>query len=189
MSEEDFIPYSSPIPIAGTSYSAQIGKANESDPSWIVRLIKGKEVMDKETFSELNGNLMIAFIMRATAIPMLNPYKISQNIKMLIRQAERGQPLTAKPSMGPPPGYEPAAEYASYSSTSSTGSVPSTTSISAPTAAAPGEGCGRCGSAIDAKFLYCPYCSFQLKRLTCPACNKDVRADYKLCPYCGIQLK
>ncbi|MFX1453376.1 MAG: zinc ribbon domain-containing protein, partial [Promethearchaeota archaeon] len=80
-------------------------------------------------------------------------------------------------------------EYASYSGTSRTGSVPSTTSISAPTAAAPGEGCGRCGSAIDAKFLYCPYCSFQLKRLTCPACNKDVRADYKLCPYCGIQLK
>ncbi len=188
LSEEKFIPYSSPIPIAGTSYSAQIGKASENDEKWIVRLIKGKEVMDKEAFEDLNGNQMIAFIMRATAIPMLNPYKISQNIKMLIKQAERGQPLTA----APPPtaattAYKPATEYASYSA--STGSLPATTSVKVPTATAPGEGCSRCGSVIQGDFFYCPYCSLQLKRLTCPACNKDVRADYKLCPYCGIQLK
>jgi len=191
MSEEKFIPYSSPIPIAGTSYSAQIGKASEDAQDWIVRLIKGREVMEKESFSELNGNLMIAFIMRATAIPMLNPYKISQNIKMLIKQAERGQPLTAKPTAPTTPqtGYKPAPEYAGLSSGSELGSVPSTTRAKIPTAAAPGEGCPRCGSVVQGDFFYCPYCSQQLKRLTCPACNKEVRADYKLCPYCGIQLK
>ncbi|MHA1380679.1 MAG: double zinc ribbon domain-containing protein [Candidatus Helarchaeota archaeon] len=190
MSEEKFVPYSSPIPIAGTSYAAQIGKENESDTAWIVRLIKGKQVMDKESFSELNGNLMIAFIMRATAIPMLNPYKISQNIKMLIKQAERGQPLTAKPTAAPTTtaGYKPAPEYSGFSGSGST-TVPSTTNAQIPTAAAPGQGCPRCGSAIQGDFFYCPYCSLQLKRLTCPGCSKDVRADYKMCPYCGIQLK
>ena len=187
MSEEKFVPYSSPIPIAGTSYAAQIGKSSEDAPDWIVRLIKGKQVMDKEAFSELNGNLMIAFIMRATAIPMLNPYKISQNIKMLIKQAERGQPLTAKPvAPQPPTGYQPAAEYSGMSGSSA---VPSTTTAKIPSAAAPGEGCPRCGSAIQGDFFFCPYCSNQLKRLTCPGCQKEVRADFKLCPYCGIQLK
>jgi len=95
MDDPDYQPYSSPIPIAGTSYSAQIGKSKASD-RWKIRLIKGRNVTGTEEFDELNGNLMIAFIMRETAIPMLNPYKISQNIKMLIKQAERG-PLTAKP--------------------------------------------------------------------------------------------
>ena len=95
MDDPDFTPYSSPIPIAGTSYSAQIGKSKASD-KWKIRLIKGRNVTGTEEFDEINGNLMIAFIMRETAIPMLNPYKISQNIKMLIKQAERG-PLTAKP--------------------------------------------------------------------------------------------
>ena len=100
MEDKDFTPYSSPIPIAGTSYSAQIGKSGAG--RWKIRLIKGKNVMGTEEFDELNGNLMIAFIMRETAIPMLNPYKISQNIKMLIKQAERG-PLQAKLPPSPAP--------------------------------------------------------------------------------------
>lgn len=182
---EEFVPYSSPIPIAGTSYAAQIGK--NADQKWEVRLIKGREVMDKEIFEDLNGNMMIAFIMRATAIPMLNPYKISQNIKMLIKQAESGQPLTKKPTQVTEE-YKPAPEYAGMTS-DSTASIPTTTSIGAPRATEPGGGCARCGSAISEGFFYCPYCSLQLKRLTCPACSKDVRADYKMCPYCGIQLK
>lgn len=189
MTEEKFIPYSSPIPIAGTSYAAQIGKGSEGDSGWVLRLIKGREVIEKQSFEELNGNSMIAFIIQATAIPMLNPFKISQNVKMLIKQAERGQPLTAKPTAPPTTtGYSPAQEYSGLTSTGST-AVPSTTSVKIPTATAPGEGCPRCGSATQGDFLYCPYCSEQLKRLTCPACTKEVRADYKLCPYCGIQLK
>ncbi|NHI92491.1 MAG: hypothetical protein EAX96_08300 [Candidatus Lokiarchaeota archaeon] len=101
MDDPDYTPYSSPIPIAGTSYSAQIGKSKASN-KWKIRLIKGRNVTGSEEFDELNGNLMIAFIMRETAIPMLNPYKISQNIKMLIKQAERG-PLTEKPLPPSPP--------------------------------------------------------------------------------------
>ncbi|MHA1894803.1 MAG: hypothetical protein ACTSX4_09895 [Candidatus Helarchaeota archaeon] len=93
MQDPDFKPYSSPLPIAGTSYSAQVGKS-ESSGKWKIRLIKGRNITGMEEFDELNGNLMIAFIMRETAIPMLNPYKISQTVKMLIKQAERG-PLTA----------------------------------------------------------------------------------------------
>ncbi len=191
MEDKDFIPYSSPIPIAGTSYSAQIGKTEAGN--WKIRLIKGRNIMGAEEFEELNGNLMIAFIMRETAIPMLNPYKISQNIKMLIKQAERG-PLQEKLPPSPPP----TATVAPLSSRTSEydvvprpkpASIPSVSSVSVPTASGGDKGCPRCKSEIQSNWILCAFCGQQLKQYNCPGCSKEIRYDFELCPFCGIKIK
>jgi len=189
MEDKDFIPYSSPIPIAGTSYSAQIGKSSAGN--WKMRLIKGRKVMGAEEFDELNGNLMIAFIMRETAIPMLNPYKISQSVKMLIGQAERG-PLQAKLPPSPPPQAAASASRTSeydVPKRTSTATVPEVTSISAPTAMGGDKGCPRCNSATQPNWLLCAFCGQQLKQYNCPGCSKEIRYDFSLCPFCGIKIK
>ena len=190
MEDKDFTPYSSPIPIAGTSYSAQIGKSGAG--RWKIRLIKGKNVMGTEEFDELNGNLMIAFIMRETAIPMLNPYKISQNIKMLIKQAERG-PLQAK--LPPSPAPTVAAPTSSRTSEydivprSKPVSIPEITSITAPKASGGDKGCPRCNSEIQSNWILCAFCGKHLKQYNCPGCSKEIRYDFSLCPFCGIKIK
>ena len=91
---DDFIPYSSPLGIPGSSYSAQLGKIGEQ---WALRLVKGREILEQGLFNELNGNKIIAFIIQNLAIPMINPYQISQSVKGLIRQAERG-PVQVAPA-------------------------------------------------------------------------------------------
>ncbi|MHA1131283.1 MAG: hypothetical protein ACTSQQ_10810, partial [Candidatus Helarchaeota archaeon] len=148
MSEYDalskFIPYSSPIGIPGSSYMAQVGK---KDDRWAVRIVKGKEILEEGYFDELNGNKMIAFIIQNLAIPMINPYQISQSVKALIKQAERG-PVQMAPSQS---GAAAAAPVAS-ASTSVPEAPPST-------AAAPGDACPRCRRPIQPNFYFCPYCS------------------------------
>lgn len=175
MGEDGFIPYSSPLGIPGSSYSAQLGKINEQ---WILRLVKGREVLEQGVFDELNGNKLIAFIIQNVAIPMINPYQISQSVKALIKMAERG-PLQATPAAAAAAGIpEAASEYDALSAPRGGAAPPSAM-------AAPGDACPRCMRPIQGNFYFCPYCSLKLRVFNCSACQKEIRLDYKMCPYCG----
>lgn len=206
MSDSEYEPYSSPLPIPGTSYMVQIGKQKSSD-KWQVRIVKGREIISERVLDdpELNGNTIIGFIMQELAIPMINPYQISKTVKILIKQGERG-PLAArtmapsppmpgtegeapaKPTAPPPaestPKVSPTSEYDSLIEPRSKPAPPPTTSK---TSRAVGD-CPRCKSPIEDHFYFCPICSKQLKEKHCPGCNKEIRPDYELCPYCGIKL-
>ncbi|MBD3227661.1 MAG: hypothetical protein GF329_05690 [Candidatus Lokiarchaeota archaeon] len=203
-SDSDFDPYSSPLPIPGTSYKVQIGKEIDSD-RWMARIVKGREIIAKRAFGEpeLNGNIIIGFVMQELAIPMINPYQISKTVKMLIKQADRG-PLASRPvSLEPPtPSAAPeptpeapasttpaetepvqkASEYDALMSPKPT-SEPTTTMESESTGA-----CPRCSTPVQNNFYFCPICSKQLKEKLCKGCGREIRPDYELCPYCGIRL-
>ncbi|MHA1651874.1 MAG: zinc ribbon domain-containing protein [Candidatus Helarchaeota archaeon] len=170
-----FIAYSSPIGIPGSSYMAQLGKI---DDKWALRLVKGKEILEQGLFDELNGNKMIAFIIQNLAIPMINPYQISQSVKALIRQAERG-PVQVTPTAAT------SAAPAAAASTSPQGGV---TAAPPSAGAAVGDTCPRCRRPIQANFYYCPYCSQKLREYRCPGCQREIRLDYIMCPYCGIKI-
>ncbi len=175
--KEKFVPYSSPMPIPGSSYSAQVGKVDER---WALRLVKGKEVLDMGLFEDLNGNKMIAYIISTVAIPMINPYQISQSVKALIKQAEHGplQMATTAAETG-----FPAASGSEYA-----GMQAGTPAAAPSTMAAPGDACPRCRRTIQPNFFYCPYCSQKLRDLKCQGCQREIRLDYSLCPYCGLKL-
>jgi hypothetical protein len=168
----DFVPYSSPMPIPGSSYSAQVGKQQDK---WALRLVKGRDVLDTGIFNELNGNQIIAFIIQSLAIPMINPYQISQSVKALIKQAENG-PLTAQAAAGPAAVPGGAGEM---------GAMPTVPSgVMTPT----DNACPRCRRPIQSNFYFCPYCSQALRVYQCVACKKEIRLDYTLCPYCGCKV-
>ncbi len=44
--------------------------------------------------------------------------------------------------------------------------------------------CGKCAKAIDAKFLFCPYCG-SFKQNICMGCKMPLEEDWKLCAFCG----
>jgi len=169
----NFVPYSSPMPIPGSSYSAQVGKVEDK---WALRLVKGRDVLDTGYFEELNGNQIIAYIIQTLAIPMINPYQISQSVKALITQAERG-PVSARAAA--------ASSEAVPAGSDEMGAVPTVPSgIMAPT----GNACPRCRRPIQSNFYFCPYCSQALRSYQCVACHKEIRLDYVMCPYCGCKI-
>jgi hypothetical protein len=47
--------------------------------------------------------------------------------------------------------------------------------------------CPQCGTAVTARFCYCPSCKYNL-RPACPECKREVRPDDKYCPYCAHEL-
>jgi type II secretory ATPase GspE/PulE/Tfp pilus assembly ATPase PilB-like protein/RNA polymerase subunit RPABC4/transcription elongation factor Spt4 len=44
--------------------------------------------------------------------------------------------------------------------------------------------CEKCERAIDAKFLFCPYCG-AFKQYVCRQCRMPLEEDWKVCPFCG----
>jgi hypothetical protein len=99
---ENFTPLSSQLGIAGTSYRIQLGKIGDS---WAVRLVKGNDVVASTTLSELNGNLVVGFVMQETAIPNLNPYQISKTVQFITKEAQ-GNELRMKSQGGGIPAPE-----------------------------------------------------------------------------------
>ena len=170
---EDFVPYTSPLGIPGSSYSAQLGKIGEQ---WCLRLVKGREVLEQGLFNELNGNKFIAFIIQNVAIPMINPYQISQSVKALIKMAERGPAQVAAPSAA---AGAVASEYDAITAPRGAVAPPSAA------AAVTGDNCPRCARPSQRNHYFCPYCSLKLRTFNCDACQKEIRLDYKMCPYCG----
>ncbi|MHA1271068.1 MAG: zinc ribbon domain-containing protein [Candidatus Helarchaeota archaeon] len=201
--DKDFDPYSSPLPIPGTSYLVQLGKQTSTD-KWKVRIIKGREIIADRVMEdpELNGNTIIGFIMQKVAIPMINPYQISKTVKLLIKQGERGSLASRPTALEPPMPESGSTIQASSTSTIPTSNVetpsvkvaseydalmsprPTTTSVSSQGT----DTCPRCKNSVEEAFFFCPICSKQLKQKFCPGCNREIRPDFQLCPYCGLKL-
>jgi len=99
---QNFTPLSSQLGITGSSYRLQLGKVGSS---WAARILKGNEVVVSTTFNELNGNLIVGFVMQETAIPNLNPYQIMKTVQFLTKEAQ-GNELRAKSAGIPAPGPE-----------------------------------------------------------------------------------
>ncbi|GAB4318173.1 MAG: hypothetical protein Kow0069_21230 [Promethearchaeota archaeon] len=92
---QEFIPYTSQLGIAGTSYRVQLGKINDK---WASRLLKGKDVIDSFVYppegegDDLpNANRIVGWILKVCAIPMINPYQISKTVQFLRNEAIRNK--------------------------------------------------------------------------------------------------
>nr|MDO8114390.1 hypothetical protein [Candidatus Sigynarchaeota archaeon] len=84
----NFTPLSSQLGISGTSYRLQVGKVGNS---WAARLIKGNDVVASQVINELNGNLIVGFVIKETAIPNLNPYQIMKTVQFLTKEAQANE--------------------------------------------------------------------------------------------------
>ncbi|MFX0021832.1 MAG: hypothetical protein ACFE9S_05865 [Candidatus Hermodarchaeota archaeon] len=91
MAEIGFVPLSSQLGVAGTSYRIQLGEINEK---WAVRLLKGKEVIDSYVFKDEdvqgdfpNQNIIVGWVLRTVAIPNINPHQIMKTTQALVKQA------------------------------------------------------------------------------------------------------
>ncbi len=47
--------------------------------------------------------------------------------------------------------------------------------------------CGACRSQVEAAYLRCPECGYQLKK-NCPTCRHIVKTSWSICPYCEADL-
>jgi RNA polymerase subunit RPABC4/transcription elongation factor Spt4 len=52
----------------------------------------------------------------------------------------------------------------------------------------PSSACPQCGNAVQARFNFCPRCSYKLSP-SCPQCQRVVAADDVYCPYCAASLR
>lgn len=88
--QPDFIPFSSQLGIAGSSYMLQMGKVNGI---WAIRLIKGSDVLDSKIFKEdqdmPNANRLTGWVLSVLQIPNINTYQIQKTIGFIRQQALR----------------------------------------------------------------------------------------------------
>jgi hypothetical protein len=91
LAEIGFVPLSSQLGVAGTSYRIQLGEINEK---WAVRLLKGKEVIDSYVFKDEdvqgdfpNQNIIVGWVLRTVAIPNINPHQIIKTTQAIVKQA------------------------------------------------------------------------------------------------------
>jgi hypothetical protein len=91
LAEIGFIPLSSQLGVAGTSYRIQLGEINDK---WAVRLLKGKDVIDSYVFKDEdvqgdfpNQNIIVGWVLRTVAIPNINPHQIMKTTQALVKQA------------------------------------------------------------------------------------------------------
>ncbi|MFX0040676.1 MAG: hypothetical protein ACFFCY_14720 [Promethearchaeota archaeon] len=95
MAEIGFVPLSSQLGVAGTSYRIQLGEINER---WAVRLLKGKEAIDSYVFKDEdvqgdfpNQNIIVGWVLRTVAIPNINPHQIMKTTQALVKQAMKNK--------------------------------------------------------------------------------------------------
>ncbi|MFX1389752.1 MAG: hypothetical protein ACFE9Z_06815 [Promethearchaeota archaeon] len=95
MADIGFVPLSSQLGVAGTSYRIQLGEINEK---WAVRLLKGKDVMDSYVFKDEdvqgdfpNQNIIVGWVLRTVAIPNINPHQIMKTTQALVKQAMKNK--------------------------------------------------------------------------------------------------
>ena len=104
MAEKGFVPLTSQLGIAGTSYRLQLGIINEK---WASRLLKGRDVIDSYIYEEEsadgkgpNSNLIVGWTLRTVAIPNINPHQIMKTTQALVKQAlEKKDQRKAVPSV------------------------------------------------------------------------------------------
>ena len=89
-SNTSFVPFSSQLGIAGTSYRLQMGRVNEK---WASRILKGQDVIESYVYSEEkdipNSNLIVGWCLKVIAIPNINPYQIMKTVQFLIKETTR----------------------------------------------------------------------------------------------------
>lgn len=95
MAEIGFVPLSSQLGVAGTSYRIQLGEINEK---WAVRLLKGKDVIESYIFKDEdvqgdfpNQNVIVGWVLRTVAIPNINPHQIMKTTQALVKQAMKNK--------------------------------------------------------------------------------------------------
>ncbi|MFX0003942.1 MAG: hypothetical protein ACFE9C_03100 [Candidatus Hodarchaeota archaeon] len=95
MADIGFVPLSSQLGVAGTSYRIQLGEINER---WAVRLLKGKDVIDSYVFKDEdvqgdfpNQNIIVGWVLRTVAIPNINPHQIMKTTQALVKQAMKNK--------------------------------------------------------------------------------------------------
>jgi len=90
--DKDFNPLSSQLGIPGTNFRIQFGKINGK---WASRLLKGNSVIDLSIYKDddlsasgfPNQNLIVGWVLRAVAIPNINPHQIMKTVHALTKQA------------------------------------------------------------------------------------------------------
>jgi hypothetical protein len=95
LAEIGFVPLSSQLGVAGTSYRIQLGEINEK---WAVRLLKGKDVIESYIFKDEdvqsdfpNQNVIVGWVLRTVAIPNINPHQIMKTTQALVKQAMKNK--------------------------------------------------------------------------------------------------
>jgi hypothetical protein len=95
LAEIGFVPLSSQLGVAGTSYRIQLGEINEK---WAVRLLKGKDIIDSYVFKDEdvqgdhpNQNIIVGWVLRTVAIPNINPHQIMKTTQALVKQAMKNK--------------------------------------------------------------------------------------------------
>ncbi len=93
MTERGFIPLTSELGVAGTSYRIQLGLINDK---WASRLLKGRDVIDSYVYKDEdvqggfpNQNLIVGWVLRTVAIPNINPHQVMKTTQALVKQAIR----------------------------------------------------------------------------------------------------
>ena len=91
MTERGFIPLTSELGVAGTSYRIQLGLINDK---WASRLLKGRNVIDSYVYKDEdtaggfpNQNLIVGWVLRTVAIPNINPHQVMKTTQALVKQA------------------------------------------------------------------------------------------------------
>ncbi len=92
MSNQQFVPFSSQLGIAGTSYRLQMGIINEK---WACRILKGNDVIDSYIWQDENdvpnANSIVGYVLKTVQLPMINPYQVSKTVQFLRKEAVRNR--------------------------------------------------------------------------------------------------
>ena len=193
MTERGFIPLTSELGVAGTSYRIQLGLINDK---WASRLLKGRNVIDSYVYKDEdvqggfpNQNLIVGWVLRTVAIPNINPHQVMKTTQALVKQAIKKKeerkivaPLseTKEVELEKVPESElKRPQIQGWVKTEGTGGQPSTSAAttlktSRQLPSIPKQGMTERTPASSTATSFCPHC------------GKDL--DWKFCPYCGKPL-
>ncbi len=91
MINQNFVPMSNQLAIAGTSYQAQLGLVNDK---WVSKLLKGKEVIASCIYKDArfpNQDEITGWILKTLPIPNINSYQVKKTVQVLIKQAKQNK--------------------------------------------------------------------------------------------------
>lgn len=193
MTERGFIPLTSELGVAGTSYRIQLGLINDK---WASRLLKGRNVIDSYVYKDEdvqggfpNQNLIVGWVLRTVAIPNINPHQVMKTTQALVKQAIKKKeerkivaPLseTKEVELEKVPESElKRPQVQGWVKTEGTGGQPSTSAAttlktSRQLPSIPKDGMAERTPTSTTASSFCPHC------------GKDL--DWKFCPYCGKPL-
>jgi len=193
LTERGFIPLTSELGVAGTSYRIQLGLINEK---WASRLLKGRNVIDSYVYKDEdvqggfpNQNLIVGWVLRTVAIPNINPHQVMKTTQALVKQAIKKKeerkivaPLseTKEVELEKVPESElKRPQVQGWVKAEGTGGQPSTSAAatlktSRQLPSIPKEGMAERTPTSTTASSFCPHC------------GKDL--DWKFCPYCGKPL-